>query len=299
IICIVFLSVVNSMEEEKIEDIEENEGQENEKKVKKRKPGIIYLSSIPANMNVSQIRKYFSDYGQLNRVFLQAASKDKMKGKSKKKGLKFTEGWIEYKSKRKAKMAFATLNSKAVGGKKSNPDYDVLWNIKYLPRFKWAYLKQRLEYEREVHRQRMNIEVGQVRREADHFVKASEWSHKLKKEGEEQIKENASSNTKNKKKGKTGVANNSKEDNFENNDGNEKKSEEKSENNNGNEKNVTGFVFKQKLTEEEIQKRKEAKRRKNEKYKKLIEKRKKKKQENHNKKQKPVDDLIGSIFVGS
>merc|ERR1719342_127389 len=271
------------MDEEKIQDTEGNAEQETENKVKRRKPGIIYLSSIPSSMNVSQIRKYFSDYGQVDRVFLQSASKDKMKGKSKKKGLKFTEGWIEFKSKRKAKLVFATLNSKPVGGKKSNPDYDVLWNIKYLPRFKWAYLKQRLEYEREVHRQRMNIEVGQVRREADHFVKASEWSHKLKKEEEEQeqVKDETES-TQNKKRKKVGV-------------NNEKK--EKDNNNVVNANNISGFVFKQKLTEEEILKRKEAKRRKNEKYKKLIEKRKKKKQENR--KQKPVDDLIGSIFVGS
>merc|ERR1739838_675975 len=274
---------VNSMEEENIQDIEDDESQEIEENVKRRKPGIIYLSSIPPNMDVSQIRQYFSEYGQLNRVFLQSLSKDKMKGKSKKKGLKFTEGWIEFKSKRKAKMAFGTLNSKNVGGKKSNPDYDVLWNIKYLPRFKWAYLRQRLEYEREVRRQRMNIEVGQVRREADHFVKASDWSQKLKKEEEEKLKENTSDidSTKNKKKGKPGGVN-------------ENKIEKTENNNNGSTDNVSGFVFKQKMTEEEIQKRKEAKRRKNEKYKKLIEKRKKKKQENQNNKQKPVDDLIGS-----
>merc|ERR1711874_353856 len=97
-------------------------------------------------------------------------------------------GWIEFKSKRKAKMAFATLNCHPVGGKKNNPNHGVLWNIKYLPRFKWAFLKQRIEYERQVHRQRMNIEVGQVCREADHFVKATELWQKLKKK-EEKTKE--------------------------------------------------------------------------------------------------------------
>ena len=41
---------------------------------KKKKPvqsGIIYLSRIPTLMNVSIIRRYFENFGELGRVFLQ------------------------------------------------------------------------------------------------------------------------------------------------------------------------------------------------------------------------------------
>ena len=50
-------------------------GLEEEKRPKRRKPGIVYLSTIPPNMNVAKIRQYFSSFGTLDRVFLQAVDK--------------------------------------------------------------------------------------------------------------------------------------------------------------------------------------------------------------------------------
>lgn len=38
---------------------------------KKKKPGIIYLSSIPPGFNVSKTIMFFSEYGKIGRVFLQ------------------------------------------------------------------------------------------------------------------------------------------------------------------------------------------------------------------------------------
>ena len=117
-------------------------------------------------------------------------------------------------------------------------------------RFKWAYLKQQQEHEREVHRQRMNAEISQVRREADHYVRVSQASKKIKDENNE---------------------------------------------------NENKFIFKQKLTEEEILKKREQKKKKNEKFRnKLIAKKKLKKQEFRNKKVKPDDnDFLSSVFVGA
>ena len=46
----------------------------------------------------------------------------------------FTEGWVEFLSKRVAKGVAANLNSTQVGGSKRSKAHDVLWNIKYLPR---------------------------------------------------------------------------------------------------------------------------------------------------------------------
>ena len=47
---------------------------------------------------------------------------------------RFTEGWIEFLSKRVAKEVAVRLNNTAVGGNKRSKAHDVLWNIKYLPR---------------------------------------------------------------------------------------------------------------------------------------------------------------------
>ena len=42
---------------------------------KKRKPGIIYLSSIPIGYNVSRTTGFFSQFGRVGRVFLQPGTK--------------------------------------------------------------------------------------------------------------------------------------------------------------------------------------------------------------------------------
>lgn len=42
---------------------------------KKKKRGIIYLSTIPPYMNVTKVREIFGQYGELGRVFLQLEDK--------------------------------------------------------------------------------------------------------------------------------------------------------------------------------------------------------------------------------
>ncbi|XP_066967522.1 uncharacterized protein [Macrobrachium rosenbergii] len=199
---------------------------------------------------------------------------DKTKSSSK-KSQQYTEGWIEFKSKRKAKWVTMMLNSNKVGGKKKDACYDELWNIKYLPRFKWAFLHQRLEYERESYRQRMNAAISQVRQETDHFVKVSETSEKKrKKEKKEQLKDKTSENA-----GESvdaAVPTN--------------KVDIKS-----------GFVFKQRNTDSEIIKKKD-KKQKDAIFKKRIAERKKLKEKRKLKKlknKKPDEDFLGSVFVGS
>merc|ERR1711915_516741 len=117
-------------------------------------------------MDLLKLREYFTEYGDVDRMYLKpfAADQEKMK-KRHNKYIRYEEGWVEFKSKRRAKKVTLWLNNQPVGGK-GNKYADALWNIKYLPRFKWAYLSQRLEYEREVQRYRMNVEISQVRKEA-------------------------------------------------------------------------------------------------------------------------------------
>ena len=114
---------------------------------KKRKPGIIYLSSVPSGMNVSQTTSFFSEFGRyfftfffmqykddnfrVGRIFLQP---DKMDKKTGKYNRVFSEGWVEFMSKKVAKSVAESLNSIPVGGKRRSKAYEELWNIKYLPR---------------------------------------------------------------------------------------------------------------------------------------------------------------------
>ncbi|XP_011861027.1 PREDICTED: activator of basal transcription 1-like [Vollenhovia emeryi] len=159
-----------------------------ERLCKKVKRGIIYLSTIPKYMNVTMIREMFSDYGQVGRVYLQLADNEahsmKHKKKSKKAVKDFTEGWIEFESKKVAKFVAQTLNNTQVSTRKKSKFYDVVWNIKYLPRFKWIHLSERLAYERAVHKQRLLTEIAQAKREVNFFSYNVEKSKKLRKKKE-------------------------------------------------------------------------------------------------------------------
>lgn len=141
---------------------------------KKKKPvetGIIYLSRVPTLMNVNIIRRYFENFGEVGRVFLQPDVKAKSRGK---RGRVFSEGWIEFQNKKIAKKVAASLNNTQIGGKKKNKWREELWNIKYLHRFKWAHLNERLAYEKAVHSQRMRAEISQAKREANFYIQNAE-----------------------------------------------------------------------------------------------------------------------------
>merc|ERR1719312_2020982 len=103
----------------------------------------------------------------------------------------FTEGWIEFKSKKVAKSVAANLNCNPVGGKRRSKAHDELWNIKYLPRFKWVHLSERLAYESAVKQQRMRTEIAQVKREAEHFKSSVE--KKRKKSKKDKVEDETSS----------------------------------------------------------------------------------------------------------
>ena len=73
------------------------------------------------------------------------------------------------------------LNNTKVGGKRRSRYHECLWNIKYLPRFKWAHLNERLAYEKAVRQQRMRTEIAQVKRETNFFIESVDKSKRLQK----------------------------------------------------------------------------------------------------------------------
>lgn len=80
-----------------------------------------------------------------------------------------------------AKKVAQQLNNTKVGGKRRTSYHESLWNIKYLPRFKWAHLNERLAYEKAVRQQRMRTEIAQVKKETNFFIESVDKSKKLKK----------------------------------------------------------------------------------------------------------------------
>jgi ESF2/ABP1 family protein len=57
---------------------------------------------------------------------------------------KFTEGWVEFAKKSVAKRVALSLNNQAVGGKKRDFHASDIWNMKYMSKFKWSDLTERM-----------------------------------------------------------------------------------------------------------------------------------------------------------
>ncbi|CAG9118047.1 unnamed protein product [Plutella xylostella] len=148
-------------------------------KKKTRKRGIVYLSTIPPYMNVAKVREIFSQYGDVGRIFLQPSGKPGEK--RKRVANQFTEGWVEFQKKKVAKQVAANLNNTKIGTRKRSRYFDMIWNIKYIPRFKWIHLSERLAYERAAMKQRLRAEIAQAKKEAHYLQTNVERSKKLKK----------------------------------------------------------------------------------------------------------------------
>ncbi|KAG7220408.1 hypothetical protein INR49_018246 [Caranx melampygus] len=149
-------------------------------------PGIIYLGHIPPRLRPKHLRNMLSVYGEIGRIFLQPEDQQ-VRMRKKKSGLRrcdFTEGWVEFRDKRVAKRVAASLHNTPMGTKKRQRFFSDLWCIKYLHRFQWTHLSERLAYEQTVLQQRLRTEVSQAKRETNIYlnnVEKSAHMDKLKK----------------------------------------------------------------------------------------------------------------------
>uniref|UniRef100_A0A0K8R818 Activator of basal transcription 1 n=1 Tax=Ixodes ricinus TaxID=34613 RepID=A0A0K8R818_IXORI len=145
-------------------------------KPKKKIPGVVYLSYIPPKMNVKTVRSMLSKFGELGRIFLQPEKPNAKKARS------FTEGWVEFADKKDAKCVANALNGTQVGGKRRADYYYSLWSIKYLHRFRWTHLNERLAYEKAVREQRLRTEIAQAKRESNFYIASVEKSKRMRRE---------------------------------------------------------------------------------------------------------------------
>lgn len=62
------------------------------------------------------------------------------------------------------------LNGQPMGGKRRSAHYYDLWNMKYLPKFKWDHLTEEITYQKAVREQRLSAEVAAAKRERDFYL---------------------------------------------------------------------------------------------------------------------------------
>ncbi|GIL77749.1 hypothetical protein Vretimale_6644 [Volvox reticuliferus] len=135
--------------------------------------GIVYISRIPPHMKPHKVRQLLEPFGDIGRVYCapeDPALRRLRKKKGGNTGKNFTEGWVEFEDKRRAKRAALALNGQPMGGSKRSAYHYDLWNIKYLPKFKWDALTEEINYQRAVREQRLVAEISAAKRERDFYL---------------------------------------------------------------------------------------------------------------------------------
>ncbi|CAH2352731.1 pre-rRNA-processing protein Esf2p [[Candida] railenensis] len=161
-----------------------------------KKTGVCYISRVPPYMKPAKLRTILSRFGEIDRLFLKPEDtkiyqKRVKYGGNKKKN--FTEGWVEFVSKKDAKLCEASLNGQIIGGKKTSYYYDDVMNIKYLSGFKWMDLTQQIAKENEMRQSKLSMEISQQQKLNKNFIANVEKSkmiqniQKKRKSKEEQV----------------------------------------------------------------------------------------------------------------
>lgn len=151
-----------------------------------RKRGVVYMSRVPPRMNPAKVKHLLGGFGcEVTRVYLveEDATIRKRRRKVGKGGAakRYVEGWIEFGKKRVAKHVAASLNNTEISNQKRNVHYGDLWNLKYLNKFKWEHLTERVAYERRVREQKLRVELFHARRENAAYAQLVETGAKLDK----------------------------------------------------------------------------------------------------------------------
>jgi len=165
---------------------------DDDEEVKEDRRGIVHLANVPSGMQPEKLRHYMGQFGDVGRVFLQPEDKTFHNSRKKTGGnrkMRYTEGWIEFEERKIARRVAMTLNSTPIGGKKRHNFFrDDMWNIRYLPKFKWHQLKEAQIYNQQVRKARLEQKVGQARRENEFFLEKVEQA-KVKKRIEQKYEQ--------------------------------------------------------------------------------------------------------------
>ncbi|KAJ5497347.1 Nucleotide-binding alpha-beta plait [Penicillium fimorum] len=161
---------------------------------KKTRSGVIYFSSLPPYLKPFALKAMLEKrgFGDITKIFLAPLlpSAAGNRNRSNKRKL-YTEGWIEFRSKKTAKICAETLNATIVGGLKSSWYHDDVWNIKYLSRFTWDDLMQSVQRERSERESKRKIADAREAKEAKLFIEGVESgriAEGMAKKNEEKMK---------------------------------------------------------------------------------------------------------------
>ena len=151
-------------------------------KEKQDKSGVVYLSRVPPYMKPEKVKHLLGRHAAIGRVFLtpeDPAVRSKRKAMGGNKRQSYVDGWVEFLDKRDAKRVAADLNTQPVGGKATSFFSADLWNLRYLSKFKWHHLTEKIAYDNNVRRHKLQAEISQAKREKDFYLERVDQSKKI------------------------------------------------------------------------------------------------------------------------
>jgi ESF2/ABP1 family protein len=156
--------------------------------------GVVFLGTIPPFMKPTKLRQLLNEYGETDRMYL-APEDPAIRAKRKKfggnTGKKFVEGWVEFRNKKHAKKAAEMLHGRQVGGKRRSAHYYDLWNIRYLPKFKWDNLTEEMEYQKALREKKIQLELAVAKKERDFYIEKMDQAKALEAMKERRAKRRA------------------------------------------------------------------------------------------------------------
>jgi len=165
---------------------------------KLQKRGVVYLSRILPRMGPAKVKSLLGCFGLVTRVYLEeedkSARKRRIKATGSKGGKRYKEGWVEFEDKKVAKHVAASLNSTPITNHKRSVHYGDLWSIKYLSKFKWSHLTEKVAYERRVREQKLKVEMMRASKENQAFKTLVEAGKTMDRIDQRTRQKNKSSN---------------------------------------------------------------------------------------------------------
>jgi len=142
---------------------------------KMKNRGVLYLARVPPFMKPAALRKQLSGYGtEVLRIYLkqeEASVRTRRLAGGGNRKRSFSEGWIEFKDKRRALKIANTLNNTLIGGSHRSFHAHDLWSIKYLHKFKWDDLTDEQAHETRTKQDKMRAELSQSKKETSFYMK--------------------------------------------------------------------------------------------------------------------------------
>ncbi|OOQ88430.1 Pre-rRNA-processing protein esf2 [Penicillium brasilianum] len=152
------------------------------KKPKKDKTGVVYLSSLPPYLKPFALKNIMEKrgFGPIKKVFfapLVPSNSSKPQRSNKRKI--YSEGWIEFESKKTARLAAESMNARTLGGPKGMYYRDDVINMRYLSGFKWADLMETVQRERSERESKQRMADIRARKEEKVFLAGVEAGRRL------------------------------------------------------------------------------------------------------------------------